>query len=353
MKKKGLSLLAIAVLALLAVAGAGASSQRQTATTISGAGSTFVSPLVSVWTPALGSAFDYTVQYSGVGSGGGISAITNRTVDFGASDAPLTTDQFNACNGCVQIPWALAGTAIPYNIPGLEVPKNTNLNLSGNVLAKMYMGEITNWSDPAIKKLNPKAKLPDLKVTPVYRTGSSGTTYNFTDFLSAVSPAWKSKPGLGTGQSVSWPTGVGASGSAGVAGVVANTPGALCYVDTAFAISSKLRFAAIQNAAGKFINPSIRNVAAAGGAVSKVPANNELHIVNPPKSLPTAYPIATYTYIILPTKSPKAAELRKLVFWALTEGQQGKFTARLWFSAIPKVVLVASEKTLKQVQPAT
>jgi phosphate transport system substrate-binding protein len=351
MVRKGFALLAVGVLALLAVAGAGAKSSKQTATTLSGAGSTFVSPLVSVWTPALGSAFDYTIQYSGIGSGGGIQAITNRTVDFGASDAPLTTDQFNACNGCVQIPWALAGTAIPVNIPGLVVPKNTNLNLSGPVIAKIYMGQITNWSDPAIKKLNPKATIPDLKITPVYRTGNSGTTYNFTDFLAAVSPEWKSK--YGTGQSVSWPTGVGANGSAGVAGVVANTPGAVCYVDTAFAIANKLRFAAIQNAAGRFINPSIRNVAAAGGAVTKVPASNELHIVNPPKTLPTAYPIATYTYIIVPTKSAKASEIRKLVFWALTQGQQGKFTAKLWFSPIPKVVLVASEKTLKQVQPAT
>ena len=152
---------------------------------------------------------------------------------------------------------------------------------------------------------------------------------------------------------MNWPTGIGANGSAGVAGVVANTPGAICYVDTAFAIANQLHFAAIQNAAGKFINPSIRNVAAAGGAVTKVPANNELHIVNPPKSLPTAYPIATYTYIILPTKSAKAAELRKMVFWALTQGQAAKYTAKLWFAPIPKVVLVASEKTLKQVQPST
>ena len=349
MKKKGLSLLVlvVAAVALLVVAGAGAKSSKQTATTISGAGSSFVSPLVSLWTPALGSAFDYSIQYSPTGSGAGITAITNRQVDFGASDAPLTPDQFSACNGCVQIPWALAGTAIPYNIPNLQLPRNTNLNLSGDVIAKMYMGEITNWSDPAIKKLNPKATIPDLKITPVYRTGNSGTTYNFTDYLSSVSKNWKGK--YGVGQAVSWPTGVGASGSAGVAGVVANTPGALCYVDTAFAIANKLHFAVIQNAAGKFINPSVRNVAAAGLSVTKVPANNELHIVNPPKSIPTAYPIATYTYIILPTKSPKAAELRKMVFWALTQGQKATYTARLWFSPIPKNVLVASEKTLKNV----
>jgi len=351
MKTKGLALLIAAVSALAFVAGAGAKQQSHTATTITGAGSTFVSPLVSVWTPAIGSAFDYTVQYSAVGSGAGISAISSRQVDFGASDAPLTPDQMSACNGCVQIPWALAGTAIPYNIPNLTLPKNSNLNLSGDVIAKIYMGQITNWSDRAIKALNPKASLPDLKITPVFRTGNSGTTYNFTDYLSAVSPGWKSK--IGTGQAVNWPAGTGASGSAGVAGVVANTPGAVAYVDTAFAISSHLRFASIKNRAGKFVAPSIRNVAAAGGAVTKVPANNELHIVDPGKSLPTAYPIATYTYIILPSRSAKAAELRKMVFWALTQGQQGKYTAKLWFAAVPKVVLAASEKSLKQVQPAT
>jgi phosphate transport system substrate-binding protein len=344
MKRKGLALLGMATVAL---AGSTAAGAKHSATTITGAGSTFVSPLVSVWTPALGTAFDYTVQYSAVGSGAGIAAITSRQVDFGASDAPLTPDQFNACNGCVQIPWALAGTSIPYNVPGAPV----HIHLSGDVIAKMYLGQITNWNDPAIKALNPGANLPDLKVTPVYRTGNSGTTYNFTDYLSSVSPGWKSQ--IGTGQAVNWPAGVGASGSAGVAGVVANTPGAICYVDTAFAISNHLHFAAIKNAAGKYIYPSIRNVAAAGDAVKTVPANNELHIVNPPKSLAAAYPIATYTYIIVPTKSSHAAELRKLVFWALTQGQQGKYTAKLWFSPIPKVVLVASEKTLKQVQPST
>jgi phosphate transport system substrate-binding protein len=348
MKRTGFALLLTAALSLLAVSAAGA---KHTATVINGAGSTFVSPLVSVWTPALGQAFDYTIQYAAVGSGGGIQAISNRSVDFGASDAPLTPDQFSACNGCVQIPWALAGTAIDYNIPGLVVPKNTNLLLDGPTIAKIFMGQITNWNDPAIKALNPKATLPDQKITPVYRTGNSGTTYNFTDYLSAVSGAWKSS--LGTGQAVNWPTGIGANGSAGVAATVSQTPGTIGYTDTAFAVANHLRFASIKNAAGRFINPSIRNVATAGGAVSSIPANNELHIVNPPKSLPTAYPIATYTYIILPTKTANAAALKKMVFWALTAGQSAKYTAKLWFVPIPKNVLVASEKTLKQIQPST
>jgi phosphate transport system substrate-binding protein len=346
MIKKTLITLAVA---LAAVPAAGA---RHSATVINGAGSTFVSPLVSTWTPALGNAFDYTIQYSAVGSGGGIQAITNRSVDFGASDAPLTTDQFNACNGCVQIPWALAATSIPYNVPGITpASAAVHLHLSGGVIAKIYMGQITNWNDAAIKKLNPTATMPDLKITPVYRTGNSGTTYNFTDYLSAASSAWKSQ--IGTGQSVNWPAGVGASGSAGVAGVVANTPGAICYVDTAFALSNHLHFAAIRNKAGKYIYPSIRNVVAAGGTVTKVPANGEMHIVEPSKAYPTAYPISTYTYVILPVKSAKATELRKMVFWALTQGQQSKYTAKLWFAPIPKVVLVASEKALKQIQPGT
>jgi phosphate transport system substrate-binding protein len=349
MMKKGLALLALGAVALVTATAAGA---KHSATVINGAGSTFVSPLVSTWTPALGTAFDYTIQYSAIGSGGGIQAITNRSVDFGASDAPLTADQFSACNGCVQIPWALAATSVPYNVPGITpASAGAHLRLSGDVIAKIYMGQITNWNDPAIKALNPAATMPDLKITPVYRTGNSGTTYNFTDYLSSVSGAWKSQ--IGTGQSVNWPVGVGANGSAGVAGVVSNTPGAVTYVDEAFAIANHLHFAAVRNAAGKFLYPSIRNIVAAGAAITKVPVGNELHIVNPPKSNPAAYPICTYTYVILPLKSAKAAELRKMVFWALTQGQQGKYTAKLYFAAIPKVVLVASEKTLTKIQPGT
>src|SRR5262249_22824003 len=171
--------------------------------------------------------------------------------------------------------------------------------------------------------------------------------YNFTDYLASVSPSWKSK--YGTGQAVSWPAGVGASGSAGVAGVVANTPGAICYVDTAFAVVNHLHFAAIQNRAGNFVYPSIRNIVGAASTVKSVPANGELHIVNPPKADASAYPISTFTYVLLPTKSQNATQLRKMVFWALTQGQAPKYTAKLWFAPIPKTVLVFSEKTLHQI----
>jgi phosphate transport system substrate-binding protein len=338
--KRGLALIAAAAVALTAIAAAGAKSND---TTITGAGSSFVSPLVSVWTPAIGSAFGYTLQYSPVGSGAGIAAITNRQVDFGASDAPLTPDQAAACKGCVQIPWALSATSIAYNVPGAPV----HLNLDGPTIAKIFLGQITNWNDAAIKALNKGASLPDLKITPIYRSDGSGTTYNFTDYLSGVSSDWKSKVGNST--SVQFPAGQGARGSAGVAGLVSRTDGGITYVDVAFALKNHIRFAAVKNAAGKFLYPSLRRITAAAEAFPKVPANNELHIVNPPKSAPLAYPISTFTYVIVPQQTSHAAELRKLIFWALTQGQKGQYTAKLLFAPLTKSVLVASEKTLKTI----
>jgi phosphate transport system substrate-binding protein len=338
--KRAIALIAASVLALLAVAVAGAKSND---TTITGAGSSFVSPLVSTWTPAVGSAFGYTLQYSPVGSGAGIAAITNRQVDFGASDAPLTPDQFTACKGCVQIPWALSATSVAYNVPGAPV----HVHLNGAVLANIFLGTITNWNDAAIKALNPGASMPDLKITPIFRSDGSGTTYNFTDYLSSVSPAWKSKVGNST--AVTFPAGIGARGSAGVAGLVSRTEGGITYVDVAFALKNHIKFAAIRNAAGKFLYPSLRRITAAAEAFPKVPSNNELHIVNPPKSAPLAYPISTYTYVIVPQQTSHSAEIRKLVFWALTQGQKPQYTAKLLFAPLPKPVLVASEKTLKTV----
>src|SRR5689334_4311150 len=166
--------LAVLAAALAAVAAATA---RTPDTTFTGAGSTFVSPLVSTWTPAVGEAFGYNLQYSPVGSGAGIAAITNRQVDFGASDAPLSPDQATACKGCVQIPWALSATSVAYNVPGAPV----HLHLDGTTLANIFLGNITNWNDAAIAKLNPGANMPNLKITPIFRSDGSGTTYNFTD----------------------------------------------------------------------------------------------------------------------------------------------------------------------------
>jgi phosphate transport system substrate-binding protein len=344
--KRGLALSAAALIALASVAAAGAKSTKSTDTTITGAGSTFVQPLVNAWTPALGKAFGYTVQYSGVGSGAGIAAITNKQVDFGASDAPLNPAQHSACSDCIQIPWALSATAVAYNVPGTS----GHIKLDGNTISKIFLGQITNWNDPAIAALNSGANLPNLKITPVFRSDGSGTSYNFTDYLSSVSSKWKTT--IGTSTQPAFPAGQGAKGSSGVSGLISRTTGAVGYVDVAYAIANHIKFAAVRNRAGKFLFPSLRRIQAAAVAFPKVPADNAISIVSPPKSAPLAYPISTYTFVIVRKQSAHGAELRKMIFWALTQGQQPQFAAKLTFAKMStvKTVLVAAEKTLKQIQ---
>jgi phosphate transport system substrate-binding protein len=345
MKPKGLTLLAAVVIALLAVAAAGA---RSGADELTGAGATFPFPLISKWVPAYDQATGVHVNYSAIGSGGGIAAITNRTVDFGASDAPLTPDQFSAAvkdgAGVLQIPWALSATAVMYSVPGAP----PHIKLTGKIVADMYLGKIEKWNDAAITKLNPGVNMPDLKVTPIFRSDGSGTTYNFTDYLSSASPEFKSK--VGTATQVNFPAGVGGRGSSGVSGILSRTDGGVAYADVAYALANKFKFARVQNRAGKFQLPGLRGITAAASTVTKVPASNEMHIVNPPKSEPLAYPICTFTYVLVPAKTAKAPQLRRFIFWALTQGQKKDYTAKLLFVPIPKPVLVASEKTLKQVK---
>jgi phosphate transport system substrate-binding protein len=330
----------VAAVAALGAATSAASTGRSSGT-LKGAGSSFVAPLVAQWQANYKSS---DIQYNPIGSGGGIAAITNRTVDFGASDAPLSSDQFKACKGCVQIPWALSATAIPYNIPGL----NGRLHLNAGVLADIYLGKITNWNSSRIKALNRGLSLPDLKITPVYRSDNSGTSYNFTDYLANASAAWKTKVGVGV--NANWPSGIGAPKSNGVAAAVSQTKGAVGYVDVAYTLKNHLSFAAIQNKSGKWALPGLRGIKSAAALITKVPANGELSIVNPPKAAKykNAYPISTFTYAILPTKTSSATELRHFVFWALTNGQQ--YGPRLLFVPIPKVVLSYSEKTLNKVK---
>jgi phosphate transport system substrate-binding protein len=330
--------LAVAAVALGAVAGAGAKADD----TITGAGSTFVFPLVSQWIPAYQQAAGVTITYGSVGSGAGIAQITARTVDFGASDAPLTPDQEAACKGCAQIPWAVSATSVDYKLNGLP----QHIKLTGTVVANIYLGSITNWNDAAIKKLNPGVNFPNEKITPIYRSDGSGTTYNFTDYLSTVSGTWKSKVGAAT--TVSFPAGVGGKGNSGVSGVLSQTEGGIAYTDVAYAVKNHFQTARIQNRAGNYLLADNKAIQVAANTVTKVPAKNEMHIVNPPKSVPQAYPISTFTYVIIPLQTPNAAPLRKFVFWALTAGQ--KFGPPLRFVTIPKPVLVAAEKTLKKVQ---
>jgi phosphate transport system substrate-binding protein len=345
MKKTIAMLLAVlSVLGIALAAGRADAAPARASGSLVGTGATFPFPLISKWIPEVGKAYGIDITYSPTGSGAGIAAITSRTVDFGASDAPLSSDQLNACNGCLVIPWALSATSIPYNLPGL----NGRLKLNGAVLADIYLGKITNWNDSRIRAINAGRNLPDLKITPVYRSDGSGTTYNFTDYLTAVGKDWSSKVGRNT--AVNFPTGVGARGSAGVAGVVDKTAGALTYVDVAYSLKNKLTFALMRNNTGKYATPGLRGIQAALSKLpTKVTSLSQLKIVNPPKTAgPLAYPIATFTYVIVPTKSSKAADLRKFVYWAVTRGQQ--FGPRLLFQPLPKTVQGFAYREIKKIQ---
>ena len=346
MKKKGIALLALAIGVGLIAASAG--SAKRTDTSIAGAGSSLVNPLVQQWVSPVGSAFGYSLTYASVGSGTGIADITARTVDFGASDAPLNPTQAASCNSCVEIPWALTATTLSYNIPGIP----NDLHLNGATIAGIYLGQITNWDDPSIAKLNPKLTLPNLAITAVHRSDGSGDTYAFTDYLQRVSAQFQSQVGNNT--LVNWPGGVGASGNAGVAGVIASTSGAIGYISAAYTLPNHLKVAAVQNNAGVFATPGLRDIEAAALATTKPTstANGvEMHIVNPPKSAKNAYPISTYSYVIVPTNSSKGAELRKFIFWALTQGQ--KYGPKLIFAKIPTPVLAQAELALKKISNAT
>jgi len=307
--------------------------------TLTGAGSTLVQPLEEDWAKGFNAKYGDTVTYSGVGSGAGIAQITARTVDFGASDAPLTASQAAACKECIQIPWALTATGIAYNLPGVA-----HLRLTGPVLADIYLGTITNWDAPQIAKLNKGTKLPNLKITPVFRSDGSGDTYAFTGYLSDISPTWKSKVG-GPSTTVSFPSGVGGKGNAGVTAVVSSTSGAIGYISASYIIAHGLPAAALQNAAGKYEYPNIAPIEAAAKVIKSVPANNELHIVDPPKSAKTAYPLSTFTYAIVPKGAAQASALASYIYYAMSTGQA--FGAALDFAPIPTVVLNAGIKSVR------
>ncbi len=273
------------------------------------------------------------------GFGAGISDITARTVTFGASDAPLTPAQASACNGCYQMPWALTGVGLGFHLEGVA-----KLHVTGPILAKIYLGQITNWDNPALKKINPGVNLPNLAITPVYRSDGSGDTYAFTNYLSDVSPEWKAKKGYAT--TVAFEVGTGGKGSAGVSAVIASTNGAIGYIPGSYLLAHGIPPAGVQNAAGKYEVPNLPNIEAAASGIKKVPANNELHIVDPPKSNKKAYPISTFSYALVPKSTSQPGEVGKFVLWAMGEGQQ--YAAALDFASIPKVVLKAAIATAKQ-----
>jgi phosphate transport system substrate-binding protein len=338
-----LALAAAGLVAALAVTSAGAAAKRSTGT-LNGAGSSLIAPAVAVWGSLYKAA---TINYSPIGSGGGITQISARNVDFGASDAPMTKTQGDGCHGCVQIPWALTATSPVVNIPGVSADK---LRLTGTVLADIYLGTIKTWNDPAIKKLNPGLNLPSTKIVPVHRSDSSGDTYVFTNYLSKVNHTWKTKVGCAT--TVSWPAGVGGNKNDGVSAIVRSTPGTIGYVSIAYTIANHLSLARLKNAAGNYVLPTVVTIESAAQLVrsTRIPANNKISITNPPKSkkYKNAYPLSTFTYVIVPQKTAKAAQIKAFVKWALGRTAQSAIK-RLVFAPMPTVVISKANSTIASI----
>jgi phosphate transport system substrate-binding protein len=339
-----------ATVLVLAASGCGGSSDTTTGTSSSsggsstvlvGAGSTFVYPLVSQWIGDYAKSASVTVTYGAVGSGAGIAAITDGSVDFGTSDAPLAPDQATACKDCLEIPWALGGTSVAYHLKGAP----EHLKLTGPVLANIFLGKVTHWNDPSIAKLNPGTSLPATRITPVFRSDASGTSYNFTDYLSHLSPEFKSK--VGTTTQPTFPTGQGAKGSSGVSGVVSSTDGAITYVDVAYATSAKFAYAAVQNAAQKYTLPDVASCRAAAADARSPKPNAAISIVSPSAGAATAYPICTFTYVIVRQQSAKGETLKAFLTYAVTTGQAAG--PKLLFAPLPPAVVRADKQAIAQI----
>jgi phosphate transport system substrate-binding protein len=331
--------LALAGVALLATGAAAA-------TQIDGAGATFPYPIYSKWFSEYNKLHpDIQINYQSIGSGGGIRQLTNQTVFFGASDGPMTNEQLAAAPGHVMhFPTVLGGVVPVYNIPGFHA----ELRFSGTTLANIYLGKITKWNDAAIAAENPGVHLPATDIAVVHRSDGSGTTYIFVDYLSKVSPEWKSKVGVAT--SVRWPLGVGGKGNEGVSGLVSQTPGAIGYVELIYALQNKIPFGAVKNHDGVYLKASLDSVtAAAAGAGANMPADFRVSITNAPGK--NAYPISSFTWLLLyqnPQDKAKSETMIRFVKWALTDGQ--RYCADLGYAPLPEAVVKMEMAALGKIQ---
>lgn len=308
---------------------------------LNGAGATFPFPLYSKWMAEYNRQHpDVRINYQSIGSGGGIRQIIAGTVDFGATDAPMTEDEAKkAPRPIVHIPTTLGAVAVTYNVPGVTQA----LKLTPEVLAEIYLGTVSKWNDPKLAGLNPGVSLPDKNISVVYRSDGSGTTAVFSEYLAKVSSAWKEK--VGVGKSVKWPTGLGAKGNEGVTGQVKTTPGSVGYVELAYATQNEMPVAAIKNQAGEFVEPKLAAVSAAAKG-QPLPESLHVSITNPPGQ--GAYPIASYTYLLVyeDMKEPREAQaLAGFLWWAIHDGQ--KFAEALHYAPLPPLVVAKVEARLK------
>ncbi|WP_298292400.1 phosphate ABC transporter substrate-binding protein PstS [Thiomonas sp.] len=307
---------AAAALAVSGVLGAAAVTTAFAGVSLTGAGSTWVYPLVAKWSAAYEKETGNKINYQSIGSGGGIAQIKAGTVAFGASDMPLKPEEL-AKDGLIQFPTAVAGEDLVYNLPGI---KPGELILSGPVVADIYLGKIKKWNDPAIAKLNPGVKLPDMNITVVHRSDGSGTTFTFADYLSKVSPEWKEKVGANT--SLNWPTGVGGKGNEGVAAYVQRIPGAIGYVEYAYILENKLAYARMINRDGKVVSPSLKGFQDAAAHVDFNKAQ-DFYVILTDHTGPDTWPISGCTWQILRKAAPKETneEVTKFFLWGFEKGQ--------------------------------
>ena len=320
----------------------------QAQTLINAAGSTFIYPMFSKWENVYHEMHpNIEFNYQSIGSGGGINQLTAGTVEIGASDAPLNDEQIANCEKShgpvVHLPEAMGAVAVTYHLPGVKA----TLKFTGEVIAKIYLGDITKWDDPAIKALNPDVNLPDNQIIVVHRSDGSGDTYIFVDYLCKVSKDWNNKVGKGT--SVNWPVGIGAKGNEGVTGQIEQTPYSVGYVTLIYALQNNVPFGSVKNAAGEYIHPTIKSVSeAAANAAKIVPADLRFSITNAPGK--TSYPISSATWLIVyvnQTNEAVAKETVKFLHWVLTEGQ--KMEPSLDYAPIPGPIQKMELNLLKKV----
>lgn len=330
-------------IASLAALGLGMLAGPAMAANLNAAGATFPAPIYQKWFEEFKNSHpSIQVNYQAIGSGGGIRQLTVGTVDFGASDMPMTNEQLSKFTKfkVLHFPTVLGGVVPTYNIPGIS----RDLKFTPDALAGIFLGEITKWNDGRIAKENPGVRLPNADITVVHRSDGSGTTFVWTDYLSKVSGEWKSKVGANT--SVNWPVGLGSKGNDGVAGLVKQTPNSIGYVELIYAVQQKMGYGSIRNPAGAFVKADLETVtAAAAGAANSIPADFRVSITNAPGK--QAYPVSTFTWMLIPSRiedASKRNDIKTFLKWMLTTGQ--KDCAALSYAPLPKEVIA---KELKQI----
>jgi len=312
---------------------------------INAAGATFPYPIYSKWFDEYHKAHpSVQINYQSIGSGGGIRQLLDKTVDFGASDGPMSDDQLKQAGlKILHFPTVLGADVPSYNIPGVTA----ELKFTPEALAGIFLGKITKWNDPAIASQNPGVKLPAEDIVVVHRSDGSGTTYIWTDYLSKVSDEWKTK--VGTNTSVNWPVGLGGKGNEGVAGLLKQTPNSMGYIELIYAIQNNIPYGSVKNVAGEFVKPSLASVsAAAAGTVKSMPDDFRVSITNPPGK--GAYPVSSFTWLLIPAQiqdAAKKAAIKDFLGWMLTSGQQ--LCEPLAYAKLPKEVIAKEEKAIAMI----